>query len=388
MAGSTDLHEARTALSPQAQDRHRARVSLNEELEAIDWYDQRIEAASDAELKHILKHNRDEETEHAMMLMDWLRKHDSVLDAELLARGATKSGPHHEGGEGAAPSSKGKGTSTSHAGPIGHLRRHDAPFGGDVWERIDEEVQQALETYRSMRKLVELEGPHGWEKSSVSLGRVRQARADALDVEGLELKQRRVQPLLELRMPFSVPRAELETIERGAEDPDLGALVEACRRIARAEDRLVLYGHHESELRGLAADSPHPPAVMPGDFTSFPGVVAEAIERLRSAGIAGPYSIALGPRWYEALARTTGPGGYPILEHLRRLLEGPAIWSPALEDGGILISRRGGDHKLLIGQDAIVGYRGHDAEHVHLYIEESMTFRLLAPEASVPLKGA
>jgi uncharacterized linocin/CFP29 family protein len=205
-------------------------------------------------------------------------------------------------------------------------------------------------------------------------------------VEGLELQQRRVQPLLELRVPFAVPRAELEAIERGAEDPELDALIEACRRIAAAEDRIVLYGLDEAEIRGIAGDSPHAPVTLPNDFTEYPSVVAEAIERLRIAGVAGPYSIVLGPRWYDALARTTGPGGYPILEHLRRLLDGPPIWSPALE-GGIVISRRGGDYRLVLGQDATIGYRGHDAEHVHLFVEESMTFRALAPEASVWLRS-
>lgn len=383
-SSSEGLHEDRSALSPQAQDKHRARVSLNEELEAIDWYDQRIEASHDDELRKILKHNRDEETEHAMMLVDWLRKHDSVLDGELLARGATKPGKDHKAGEAHGGD---KAAQRSSALTVSHLRRHDAPFASAVWSRIDEEAEQALETYRTTRKLVEIEGPYGWEKSAVSLGRVRAARADKVDVEGLELQQRRVQPLLELRVPFAVPRAELEAIERGAQDPELGGLVDACRRIARAEDRIVLYGNDDAGIRGIAGDSPHPPIVLPGDFTGYPGVVAEAIERLRIAGVAGPYSIALGPRWYDGLARTTGAGGYPILEHLRRLLDGPPIWSPALDEGGILISRRGGDYRLVLGQDAVVGYRGHDAEHVHLYVEQSMTFRLLAPEASVQLKG-
>jgi uncharacterized linocin/CFP29 family protein len=373
-------------LSPEAQDKHRARVSLNEELEAIDWYDQRIEAAHDDELRDILRHNRDEETEHAMMLIDWLRKHDSVLDGELLARGATKAKRHEEGGD--------KHEKTKHVGasklgglPVSHLRRHDAPFGADVWQRLEEEAAQAFETYRSLRKLVDVEGPYGWEKSAVSLGRVRAARAEEVNVEGLELQQRRVQPLLELRVPFAVPRAELEAIERGAEDPDLGAVVEACRRIALAEDRIVLYGHDDTATRGIVGDSPHAPIALPGDFTGYVAAVAEAIERLRLAGVAGPYTIALGPRWYDALARTTGSGGYPIFEHLRRLLDGPPIWSPALE-GGIVISRRGGDYRLVLGQDAAIGYRGHDAEHVHFYVEESMTFRLLAPEASVQLESS
>src|SRR5689334_7212175 len=94
-SNSTDLHEPRERLSREAQDRHRARVSLGEELEAVDWYDQRIEATDDTELKSILTHNRDEENEHAGLLVKWLRKRDPVLDAQLAHPGG-----EHERGNG------------------------------------------------------------------------------------------------------------------------------------------------------------------------------------------------------------------------------------------------------------------------------------------------
>jgi uncharacterized protein len=80
---SESLHEAAEKLSPATIDRHRATVSLMEELEAIDWYDQRIDAATDDTLKAILRHNRDEEKEHAAMVLEWLRRQDPVLDQQL-----------------------------------------------------------------------------------------------------------------------------------------------------------------------------------------------------------------------------------------------------------------------------------------------------------------
>jgi uncharacterized protein len=80
---SESLHEAAEKLSPATIDRHRATVSLMEELEAVDWYDQRIDAATDETLKEILRHNRDEEKEHASMVLEWLRRHDPVLDKQL-----------------------------------------------------------------------------------------------------------------------------------------------------------------------------------------------------------------------------------------------------------------------------------------------------------------
>jgi ferritin-like protein len=80
---SMGLHEAREDLAPETLDRHRSIVSLMEELEAMDWYDQRIDAAGDAELKDVLAHNRAEETEHAAMTLEWLRRHDPALDQSL-----------------------------------------------------------------------------------------------------------------------------------------------------------------------------------------------------------------------------------------------------------------------------------------------------------------
>jgi uncharacterized protein len=83
--GSASFHEAEDALTPATRDMHRAIVSLMEELEAIDWYQQRIEAASDGELKDILRHNRDEEKEHAAMVLEWIRRRDESFDQVLRA---------------------------------------------------------------------------------------------------------------------------------------------------------------------------------------------------------------------------------------------------------------------------------------------------------------
>ena len=84
MAGSSaTLHESADTLGPERIDRHRATVSIMEELEAIDWYDQRAAASDDDELRAILEHNRDDEKEHAAMALEWLRRRDSALDDQL-----------------------------------------------------------------------------------------------------------------------------------------------------------------------------------------------------------------------------------------------------------------------------------------------------------------
>ena len=82
-SSSATLHEDPEKLSAATIDRHRAIVSIMEELEAVDWYDQRLEATHDAQLKEILRHNRDEEKEHAAMTLEWLRRNDSAFDEHL-----------------------------------------------------------------------------------------------------------------------------------------------------------------------------------------------------------------------------------------------------------------------------------------------------------------
>jgi uncharacterized protein len=81
--GSTTFHESEERLRPATRDLHRAIVSLMEELEAVDWYQQRVDATEDAELREILAHNRDEEKEHASMVLEWIRRRDAEFDAKL-----------------------------------------------------------------------------------------------------------------------------------------------------------------------------------------------------------------------------------------------------------------------------------------------------------------
>ncbi len=111
---SMGLHEAREDLSTETLDRHRALVSLMEELEAMDWYAQRIEATRDPELAAVLAHNRDEETEHAAMSLEWLRRNDPVLDAHLrqylFTSGSILAIEEAEEGGGDAPAGGGDGS--------------------------------------------------------------------------------------------------------------------------------------------------------------------------------------------------------------------------------------------------------------------------------------
>ncbi len=118
----------------------------------------------------------------------------------------------------------------------------------------------------------------------------------------------------------------------------------------------------------------------------YPDRVAAAIELLLGVGVAGPYALAVGSEQYRVLNGASEPGGYPLREHVAKILDGPVVWVPGL-DGAVLLSLRGGDFVFDSGQDLAIGYDSHDAEEVRLYLEESFSFHVATPEAAVALKS-
>jgi ferritin-like protein len=124
--GSTTLHEADEKLSSRTKDMHRAIVSLMEELEAVDWYQQRMEATDDTELRDILRHNRDEEKEHAAMVLEWIRRRDPSFDAKLreylFHEGSIVGREHEIEAAEAGPGAAGPGKNGSRGVTIGSLR--------------------------------------------------------------------------------------------------------------------------------------------------------------------------------------------------------------------------------------------------------------------------
>src|ERR1700683_1050598 len=123
-----------------------------------------------------------------------------------------------------------------------------------------------------------------------------------------------------------------------------------------------------------------------GEVTdAYPKPVAAAVERLLHNGIGGPYALALGGEQYQRVVETAEHGGCPLLDHLRKILEGPIVWAPGVK-GAIVLSMRGGDFVFESGQDLSIGYDSHDDEVVRLYLEESFSFHVATPEAAVALK--
>jgi uncharacterized linocin/CFP29 family protein len=196
-------------------------------------------------------------------------------------------------------------------------------------------------------------------------------------------RQRRVLPLVELRADFELSRDELRDADRGADDADLAALDKAAHQIALAENVAVFHGW-AGAITGIAEASPHEQLSL-GDATDeYPRPVAEAVEQLMCNGVSGPYGLALGREQYRRVVETAEHGGYPLLDHLRKILEGPIVWAPGVK-GAIVVSMRGGDFAFESGQDLSIGFDSHDSEVVRLYLEESFSFHVVTPEAGVTL---
>lgn len=264
---------------------------------------------------------------------------------------------------------------------MNNLLRELAPIPEAAWQEIEEEARRTLKLTLAGRKIVDFVGPLGWSHSAVNIG-----RTDILNEvpgSGVHAQLRRVQPLVELRAPFTLSRSELDAIERGGKDADLQPVTDAACAIAMAEDRAIFHGYGAGHIEGIS-EAAAEKLSLSDDYEKYPNVVAEALSQLRQAGIAGPYAIALGPRCYKGLTETTTSGGYRVFDFVQRLLDGPVVWAPAV-DGAVVMSLRGGDFELVVGQDFSIGYLAHDPTTVQLYLQESFTFRALAPEAAVPL---
>jgi uncharacterized linocin/CFP29 family protein len=262
---------------------------------------------------------------------------------------------------------------------VNHLLRSHAPITDAGWKLLDDEARERVAPALAARRLVDFSGPHGWEHSATNLGRT--SPLGPAPVEGVSGLQRRVLPLVELRADFAISRAELRDGDRGADDVDLEALDTAAHQIAVAENAAVFHGW-PGAITGIVEVSPHERLQLGAATEAYPGHVAGAVEQLLGSGVTGPYGLALGPEQYRRVIATAEHGGYPLLDHLRKIVEGPIVWAPGVK-GAVVVSQRGGDFVLDSGQDLSIGYDSHDEEVVRLYLEASFSFHVATPEAAV-----
>jgi uncharacterized linocin/CFP29 family protein len=263
---------------------------------------------------------------------------------------------------------------------MNNLHRELAPISDAAWSQIEEEASRTLKRYLAGRRVVDVQGPSGVALSAVGTGHLRNIKAPGDDILA---RQREVNPLVELRVPFDLDRQQIDDVERGANDSDWQPAKDAAQRLAFAEDRAIFDGYGAAGIGGIRQGTSNPVMTLPADVRAYPDAIAQAVSQLRLVGVNGPYSVLLSADAYTGLSETSDHG-YPVLEHVKRVVDGEIIWAPAIA-GAFVLTTRGGDFGLYIGQDVSIGYLSHTDVAVRLYLQETFTFLLLTTEASVAL---
>jgi uncharacterized linocin/CFP29 family protein len=266
---------------------------------------------------------------------------------------------------------------------MNNLYRELAPVSDAAWASLEDEAKRTFALHAAARRVTDVTGPGGATLAGLGTGHLTPVDAPG---DGIIAGLRAWRPLVQLRVPFTLDRAEIDSVERGALDPDWGPVKDAAKKIAFAEDRAVFDGYAAAQITGIRPASSNGTLVLPPEVRDYPDVVSQALSELRLAGVAGPYSLVLSADAYTAVSETSDHG-YPIREHLARLIDGQIVWAPAI-DGALLLSCRGGDYEFRLGEDLSIGYLSHDAEHVELYFQESFTFAAYTAEASVAITAA
>ena len=263
---------------------------------------------------------------------------------------------------------------------MNNLHRELAPISDAAWAQIEEETSRTFKRYLAGRRVVDVQGPGGVALSAVGTGHLRNIEASG---DGILARQREVKALVEVRVPFDLDRQQIDDVERGANDSDWQPAKDAARQLAFAEDQAIFEGYAAAGIEGIRAGTSNPRPTLPADVREYPDAIAQALSQLRLVGVNGPYSVLLSADAYTGLSETSDHG-YPVLEHIKRLVSSEIIWAPAIA-GAFVLTTRGGDFGLYLGQDVSIGYLSHTDAVVRLYLQETFTFLLLTSEAAVAL---
>ncbi len=228
--------------------------------------------------------------------------------------------------------------------------------------------------------MVDVHGPHGPELSAVGTGHLLEIDPPA---DRVRARRRQVLPLVELRVPFTLSREQVDDVLRGSQDSDWQPAKEAARQLALAEDQAIFAGYPAAGIGGIVPSASTAPLTLPAGVADYPTAFAQAANQLRAAGVEGPYSAVLSADAYTAVSEASDHG-YPVIRHLRNVLDGELVWAPSIS-GAVVLTTRGGDFSLHLGQDLSIGYQSHTDKDVVLYLQESFTFQLLTAEAAVAL---
>ncbi|RJQ58117.1 MAG: bacteriocin [Desulfobacteraceae bacterium] len=268
------------------------------------------------------------------------------------------------------------------------LKRELAPIPVEAWGEIDNQATRSLKALLSARKVVDVSAPKGPDFPGVAEGRLE--FPDKQPVDGLSYGIHKVHHLVETRIPFQLDIMEMDNVVRGARDVDLTNLEEAAKRIALFEERVIYHGLPEANIRGLKICTGDECLTIGSKPEQLLEAIAGGVTTFTGRSVEGPYAFVAGPKLWSRMSAHLQ--GYPVKMQAENILGGPVLLSTYLsgefEDEAYMISKRGGDFELIMGQDLAIGYESHSSEKVKLYFTESFTFRILQPDAVLHYSAA
>jgi uncharacterized linocin/CFP29 family protein len=256
------------------------------------------------------------------------------------------------------------------------FRRSLAPITKEAWSEINQTAKDVLTASLSARKVVDVQGPMGLNYAAHPIGKI-----NVPDNQSGALKYgiHQVQPMVETRIPFKLDIWELDNVARGSEVIDLDALEDAARKLAQFEENAIYEGFEHGYIKGIKKSSEYE-HTFPENVEDVLAAVIHGMAHLKNNAIDGPYSLVLNTEKWEKV--NTIIQGYPLRKQLENVMGGKIIHAPFV-DSAFLVSRRGGDFRLILGQDITIGYEYHDANKVQLYLTESFTFQVIEPKAVI-----
>lgn len=259
------------------------------------------------------------------------------------------------------------------------LKRRLAPITDDAWEEIDGRAKEVLSKFLSGRKVVNVNGPKGWNYTVVPEGRLEEVE----EKDDLYYSLYKVKPLVETRVEFELDRWELDNLVRGAKDIQLDNLEEAAKKIALNEENAIYNGLEKGLIKGLKNSTEQDVINFGRSGEEILESVTEGMLNLKKAYSEGPYALVVGKEAYKRI--NVSATGYPLVDRLKKLLGMEVIFSHVV-DGAFLIPYNNDDLEMTIGNDLSIGYQDNDNKKIKFFITESFTFRVLDPNIIIPFK--
>ncbi len=260
------------------------------------------------------------------------------------------------------------------------LRRNLAPITEEAWEQIEDQAKKGLISLLSARKVVDIEGPKGWDFAGIPTGRMK--IVEPAKNKGISYGIRKIIPAVEPRVSFTLKIWDLDNAARGAEDIELDNLMTGVKQIAEFEEKAIYYGLKDAGIEGLMTVNKEAIS-FPKDPSKWLASLTEAVLKMNDNAIEGPYSLILPPSVWKTVNYFAEC--YPLFPQIEDVLQGEIILSNFI-DSGLLVSTRGGDFKMVLGSDFSIGYEHHTSKEVTLFLTESFSLQILEPKAVVNIQ--